>query len=252
MNVLIVEDEDFAADKLVDLLNASAISCKVLGIVDTVEAAIDFIRKNEQQIDLAFFDIQLADGRSFEIFKQVNFSKPVIFTTAYDQYALDAFKVNSIDYLLKPIQNPELEAALKKFEGLKQYSPLPLELLEKFLKKEKAYKTRFLVKYASQMYFKEVEDIAIIRADDKLCHIIEHQTSHQYLIDQTLEELDGKLLDPVSFFRINRKFIVNIKAIKKIKRHNNGQYEILINNFNDDKLIVSRSRVNDFKNWIDA
>lgn len=252
MNVLVVEDEDFAAEKLIGLLKSCSTPCHVLHAVDTVEEAVQYIKLNEPKIDLGFFDIQLADGRSFEIFQQVNFSKPVIFTTAYDQYALDAFKVNSIDYLLKPIQQAELERALEKFNRLKINTPLPVELLDKLLKKEKTYKARFLVKYGSQMYFKDVHDIALIRADDKLCHIIEHQSGNQYLIDHTLEELDGNLLDPKTFFRINRKFIISINAIKKIKRHTNGQHEVFLNNFIDDKLIVSRNRVNDFKIWIDA
>jgi len=254
MNVLIVEDESFAAERLTDQLLKYDSSINVLKIIDTVEEASSFMKKNESSIDLAFLDIQLADGKSFEIFSSIEYFKPIIFTTAYDQFTLDAFKLNSIDYLLKPIKYKELKAAIEKMDKINGSSTATIskEAIDKLLSNQKTYKKRFIVKFGSNIRFKESDDIAYLRADDRLCHLIERKTGKQFLIDHTLEELDSNLLNPNKFFRINRKFIVNIDAVENIKTLHNKSLKLKLSIPTTDELTVSRNRVKDFKNWIDA
>ena len=254
MNVLIVEDEGLAAERLEKLLNDYDPDIKVLQIIDTVKDAAVFMRNNENKLDLVFLDIQLADGKSFEIFNKINYSKPVIFTTAYDEYALKAFKINSIDYLLKPIRLEELEAAVQKFKKLtankSQIITLDEELIRTMLLKgTKAYKQRFLVKFGNRIQFKNTSEVAYFSAEDKICHLYLIPLSKKYLIEHTLEELDNTLLDPDKFFRINRQVIINIDAIKEVNSNKNS-VEVLLTVPCESKLKVSRGRIADFKNWL--
>ncbi len=248
MKVLIIEDEPLAAERLSELLLQYDPKIQVLKVIDTVEDAVGYIQQKQDLIDLAFFDIQLADGKSFEIFKEVAFQQPIIFTTAFDQYALDAFKVNSIDYLLKPIKYEELTMSLDKHKNLNSIRPISKALIEQLQQQE--YKKRFLVKFGKHIQFKRAHEIALFEADGHLCHIYDAQSGKKYLIDHTLEELEDSLLNPEKFFRISRKHIINIDGIKDISIHNSCS--ILPNFPFNDKLGVSRSRVKDFKNWIDA
>lgn len=256
MNVLIVEDEALAAERLEELVKQYNPDIHVLDCIDTVKDTVKFIQNHEHETDLILLDIQLADGKSFEIFDQVRFYTPVIFTTAYDEFTLNAFKLNSIDYLLKPIKYEELQAALQKFERLKENQGLPIidkKLISNILRQSAvSYKKRFLVKFGKRMQFKNVEDIAYLYAEDKICHIVEKITRKQYIVDHTLEELDDGLLDPQTFFRINRQFIINITAIREVKSYFNNRLEIILNMPCDEKLVVSRKKVRDFKNWMNA
>jgi len=254
MKVLIVEDENYAAERLSEQLMRYDETIEIIDVLDTVEDTSSFLKNKGKGIDLTFLDIQLADGKSFEIFQKTKFLQPVIFTTAFDEYAIEAFQLNSIDYLLKPIKYDQLVKAIDKYKKINQPKNLNISesLIQQLLKGKKAYKQRFLVKYGNHIQFKATEDIALIRADDRLCHIVEFKTARQYLIDHTLEQLDNELLNPDKFFRINRKFIVNIDAIKDIRCLTDQRIEIFLNIPCKEKLTVSRSRFTKFKSWIDG
>ena len=204
MNVLIVEDEELAAERLEALIKKYDSRITILNRIDTVKETVAFIKANEQETDLIFLDIQLADGKSFEIFNKIKFYTPIIFVTAYDEYTLKAFKLNSIDYLLKPASFEEVSAALSKFKHLKAQNQHPIidkKLISAILSETAIhYKKRFLVKFGKQIQFKNAEEIGYIFADDKICHIVEMNTARKYMIDHTLEELDEGLLDPQMFF----------------------------------------------------
>ncbi|MEM8567068.1 MAG: LytTR family DNA-binding domain-containing protein [Bacteroidota bacterium] len=254
MNVLIVEDEQLAVERLEKLIRDYDPSINVLYTVDTVNEAAAFMSSHQDRLDLVFLDIQLADGKSFEIFGKINYSKPVIFTTAYDEYALKAFKLNSIDYLLKPIKYEELDAAINKFKELSKNSGsqpvVDNELLMSILQKgERSYKQRFVVKFGSRIQFKKSDEIAYFYAEDKICYLISSTSGKRYVIDHTLEELDDQLLNPGKFFRINRQYIICIDSVKEIKSRDN-RLEVLLSVPSDGLLTVSRGRTSDFKDWL--
>ena len=254
MNVLIVEDEQLAVERLERLIKDYDPSINVLYTVDTVKEAAAVMLSHQDRLDLVFLDIQLADGKSFEIFGKINYSKPVIFTTAYDEYALKAFKLNSIDYLLKPIKYEELDAALNKYKELANTADSKLtidnDLLKSILLKgQKSYKQRFVVKFGSRIQFKRSNEVAYFYAEDKICYLMSASTAKRYVIDHTLEELDDQLLDPARFFRINRQYIICIDSIKEVKASDN-RLEVLLAVPCEDRLIVSRGRTSDFKNWL--
>lgn len=253
MNVLIVEDEQLAADRLSKLLLDIDPSIQILCHIDTVKEAAVFMESHADNLDLVFLDIQLADGKSFEIFTKINYSKPVIFTTAYDEYAIQAFKINSIDYLLKPVKEEELQTALIKFNELRKDSRSDLqlnkELVAQLISGKKEYKKRFLVKFGSRIQYVNTTDSALFFAEDKICHLHEKQSGKRFLIDHTLEELSTGLLDPSQFFRISRQAILNVDAVKELNTKNN-QLEVLLNIHCDHKLVVSRGRAKEFKEWL--
>ena len=255
MNVLIVEDEALACERLERMLMDYDPSINVLYTIDTVKDAAAFMDSHRDNIDLVFLDIQLADGKSFEIFHKIDYPKPVIFTTAYDEYALQAFKLNSIDYLLKPVKYEELEGALNKFKDLGNEQTLaPVidkELISAILSQgTKRYKQRFLVKFGSRIQFKGCHEAACFFAEDKICYLVTKPGGKRYMIDHTLEELSNDLLDPQQFFRISRQHIVNIDTIQEVKSYHNNRLELVLNIPYEDKLVVSRGRVPDFKNWL--
>ena len=256
MKVLIVEDETLAAERLEDLIHQHDESIEVMECIDSVKESVAYLQVHHKDVELIFLDIQLADGKSFEIFDQLQFYTPVIFTTAYDEYTLNAFKLNSIDYLLKPISFEALQSAFKKFDQLKNREGLPIvdkQLLKDIISHNfKSYKQRFLVKFGKRMQFKNAEDIAYIYAEDKICHIVESNSGKQFIIDHTLEELDTELLDPKQFYRINRQYILNINAIREVREYHNNRLEAIISVACDEKLIVSRNKVKGFKMWLNA
>ncbi len=256
MNILIVEDENLAAERIENLLMKYDPGIHVLEVLDTIEDSITFLKDRADDIDLVLLDIHLSDGSSFEIFNHVDYLKPIIFTTAYDQYSLRAFKVNSIDYLLKPVKYEELKAALDKYRKLENTGhpvpPLDLDALRSLVNsaEKPEYKKRFIVKFGSRIQYKPVEEIAYIFAEGKMAYIILKGGSKKYMIDHTLEELESKLLDPNDFFRINRKFILKIDTINDIKHYTNSRLEIKLNEVCEQQLIVSRERVQAFKHWL--
>ena len=252
MNALIAEDEVLAREHLEQLIQECDPSIQVLDRVDSVEDTIRFFQSGKQA-DLLFLDIQLADGKSFEIFDSVNIDVPIIFTTAYDQYALQAFKLHSIDYLLKPIQRDDLKLALDKHRrvsGNRQLLDKDIELLKSLvLKSRKEYKERFIIKAGSKLQYKPVQEAAYFFADGKTTFLVTKKENRKYLIDYSLEDLE-KELDPKNFFRISRKVIVGIDAIAEIKGLISTRLEVRLQQPSEFDLTVSRDRAQRFKEWL--
>ena len=251
MKVIIIEDEKPSARRLDRMLKG--LDMKVEAMLHSVEESLAWFQTNEHP-DLIFLDIQLSDGLSFEIFDNIEIKSAIIFTTAYDEYALQAFKLNSIDYLLKPIDSEELEKAVIKYreripEG-KNVS-LDFEDIKKLLVNplEREYKKRFTVKVGQHLKMITIDTIECFYSENKGTYI--HTTDNRdYLIDATLEDLD-KELEPQTFFRVSRKFYVNIDAIKDMVSYTNSRLQIKLNSFNEHEVIVSRERVRDFKDWLE-
>lgn len=250
MKVVIIEDEKPAARRLNRMLNE--LNIEPLTMLHSVEEAVNWFSKHEHP-DLLFLDIQLSDGLSFEIFDEIEIKSAIIFTTAYDEYALKAFKLNSIDYLLKPIDADELKNAIQQFQQqqtLNLNSALNLAHIKSFIApEEKDYKKRFTVKIGQHLKMISTQSIECFFSENKATHL--HTTDNRsYLIEESLEQIEQKLA-PEQFFRVNRKFIVNINEIKDIIAYTNSRLKILLNTFQESEIIVSRERVKDFKNWIE-
>ncbi len=252
MNVLIIEDEALAAERLTGLLLKYDERLRVLDTLDSVEDSVAWLRCHPAP-DLILMDIQLSDGSSFGIFTQVPVQSPVIFTTAYDQFAIQAFKVNSIDYLLKPVAYSQLNQALQKWQTLGWHSNrLPAEwlsLAESLRKLGRSYKSRFLVKFGDHLQFKNTSEIAYFYADGKTGFLVAAD-GKRYVVEYTLEELEG-LLDPGQFFRLNRKVIAQIAAIRDVKSYSGGRLRVLLQPLMNGDVLISRERVADFKTWLD-
>ncbi|MGW9686697.1 LytR/AlgR family response regulator transcription factor [Flagellimonas sp. 2504JD1-5] len=251
MHAIIIEDEKPAARRLNRLL--SELNVNVSTMLHSVEESIEWFHNN-QHPDLIFLDIQLSDGLSFEIFEIIEVKSAIIFTTAYDEYALQAFKLNSIDYLLKPIDDEELEMAVKKYQNFKpenQKISVDFNDIKKLLVNplEREYKKRFTVKVG--------QHLKIINADEVECFFSENKGTYaatmdgrNYLLDTTLEQLEEEL-SPEIFFRVSRKFYVNVNHIKDIISYTNSRLQIKLNRYIEQEIIVSRERVKDFKLWLE-
>ncbi len=254
MNVVIIEDELLASERLQILIKKYDEDINIVAFLETVEDAVDYLQTNKHP-DILFVDIQLADGHSFEIFKKVKTTAPIIFTTAYNQYALDAFRLFSIDYILKPITAETLANAFLKYNNLTktQNTNLPVvdyTLLLQQMQDDIAvkYKTRFLAKVGQRTYFIPVEDVAYFVADNKIVYLVARD-GKKYIKNATIEKLE-QILDPKKFFRANRKIIVHIDAIEQVKPYDNSRLIIIIRNFTTlEDIIVSREKVSDFKEW---
>jgi DNA-binding LytR/AlgR family response regulator len=248
--VLIIEDERLAAEKLKRMVVKMRPEWTVLGPVETVEHASKWFSSNPAP-DLILMDIQLADGISFEIFEQVDVKSPVIFTTAFDEYAIRAFKVNSVDYLLKPIDPDALDAALKKFErltGISTFDKMKIETLRQQM--SQTYKSRFLVKVGANLLSVLIRDVELFFISERSVFIRTFQ-GKTYDVDYSLDQLQ-QLVDPDHFFRINRNYMVNIEAVSKLVVYSSNRLKlVLYSGFNADELIVSRDKVSDFKRWMD-
>lgn len=254
MTTIIIEDEKPAARLLQRKLEKLKIEVGVM--LHSVEESIEWFSKNAHP-DLIFLDIQLSDGLSFEIFEKVEIKSAVIFTTAYDEYALRAFKLNSIDYLLKPIDEDDLEIAVAKFKSLlskQQIQPQSLgidfEQIKKMLTNpfEKNYKKRFTVKIGQHLKVISIDEIECFFSENKGTYI--HTFNNRdYLIECTLELLEQEL-DPGDFFRISRKFIIPLKAIKEIVLYSNSRLKVILPSFKEEEVVVSREKVFDFRTWI--
>lgn len=251
MNVLIVEDEILAAERIQALLLECDPEAVVVEQVDSVEDTVNFF-KTGKHVDLLFLDIQLADGKSFEIFEKVNIDVPIIFTTAYDQYAIRAFKFHSIDYLLKPVQYEELQQALSKLKRLSNASTsIDINTLKKILlESPKHYKERFVIKVGNKLQYKQTTDVAYFFAEGKEAYLVTKSENRKFLIDQTLEELEG-VLNPEIFFRISRKFIVNIDSILEVRGLSSLGMEVKLKQGTEHSLVVSRERAQKLKKWLD-
>ncbi len=252
MKFLIVEDEDPAALRLEKMIKELKPSCSLVGRTDSIRATVEWIKANEKP-DLIFMDIQLADGLSFEIFQQIDIEVPVIFTTAFDQYALKAFKVNSIDYLLKPIDKTDLSQAISQYENLHKKkenidSNAIQRILGSFQKKE--YKRRFLIKSGDHFAHIAVEEIAYFYSEDSVLFLATNN-GKKYIIEFTVDKLMEQL-DPESFFRINRKLVLNDKCIDKISSYFNSRLKLDIKPTPHFEVVVAREKVKSFKEWLDS
>lgn len=248
MKIVIMEDEKRAASHLERLLAKVAPDMKVVARIESVRDGIKYLRTNPEP-DLIFSDIQLADGLSFEIYNLVSVRCPIIFTTAYDHYAIEAFQTNGIDYLLKPIEEERLRQAIGKAEHFS-----PGLVLEKILSlnnptSEKVYKSRFMVKVGDKIKSIPVEDIIVFYSQEK-ASFIRTTDAHTYCIDYALDQLEP-MLDPEKYFRINRKYIVSIAACTNILAWTNSRLRLKIDGIDDSDIIVARERVQEFKNWLD-
>jgi DNA-binding LytR/AlgR family response regulator len=252
MKVLIIEDEPLAAERLKKVLRDINSSIEVIHILDTVKSSVKWFSENEVP-QLVFMDIQLADGLSFEIFEKTTINAPVIFTTAYDEYALKAFKVNSIDYILKPIDEESLRAAFQKYETLIPQPQVQESLLERvgvaMQMLTKKYKERFVTKVGEHLRFIDVDEVLYFFSADKITFCIT-KDNRKHILDFTLDQLDG-LVDPSRFCRINRKYIVSIGAITDVISHTNSRLKLVLKTNDDNDVIVARERVQIFKDWLD-
>jgi len=251
MKILLIEDEYHAQKRLENIIKELRPTAEVLAILDSVEDAVEWLESNSAP-DLLFLDIQLSDGLSFEIFTKIKLETPVIFTTAFDEYAIKAFKINSIDYLLKPVEEEELEAAFQKYESLYQkqtnYDVSAIENLVKALVKPQ-FKERFLIKTGQSLSYVPMEDVAYFYSENSYS-FLKTKTGKKHILDQTMEELVN-MVDPQNFFRINRKVLVKIDSIQQISPYFNSRLILKLNPKNDFEAIVSREKVKGFRGWID-
>jgi DNA-binding LytR/AlgR family response regulator len=253
LKLLIFEDESLSAEHLVNLINRYDSDIEIQGIMESVKQGVEWLN-NHPQPDLLLMDIQLSDGSCFELFKQINQDIPVIFTTAYNEYAVQAFKVNSIDYLLKPIDFSELQLAFEKFRKQGQTRTLnPEQIYDQVysrLIQNNQYKKRLLVKIGEQLKQVNTEDIAYFMFNDGMCWAVTF-AKNRLPVDYTLEEIE-QMFDPKLFFRINRKFIVRPEAIEKIHTYFNNRLKLQLRPDPETEVLVSRERVQDFKIWLDS
>ncbi|MGB4774118.1 MAG: LytTR family DNA-binding domain-containing protein [Daejeonella sp.] len=251
MNILIVEDEIPAAEKMIKQIQAlNLFVCSFIQL-DSVEDSIAWFKSNPPP-DLIFMDIHLADGICFKIFEKTEVLSPVIFTTAYDQYAIHAFHVNSIGYLLKPVTKKSLKKCLDKYKALKDvwisYQPDYSKLMRMIKNNEKEYKSRFLVKNGMKLIAINIGEIACFYADSKYTFLIT-KDNRKFITDYALDDLED-MIDPGIFFRINRKYLVCFNAIKEIHAHFKGRLKVFIDHLPDEDVIISNERAADFKEWL--
>lgn len=252
MRVLIIEDEALAAKRLSKLLKVIIPEMEIVERLDSVERSISFLEKNPA-LDLIFMDIQLADGLSFDILSTIKIKTPIIFTTAFDQYTLKAFKVYCIDYLLKPIDKNELAEAINKYKTIYTIVQPSPNISDKFLEmisglQKNKFKERLLIKRGQQLNSLKTDLIAYFFADGKLCYAVD-RTNQKHLLELNLSQLEAQL-DPAKFFRINRHLLVQIDAIKKVHMWLGGRLKLELSSYPPNETIVSRERVNEFKEWL--
>ena len=250
MKILLIEDEEAAAARMQKLLRQVAPESQVVAVTDSIESSVNWLRQNPAP-DLIFSDIHLADGSSFEIFKEVEVTAPVIFTTAFDQYALEAFKVNSIDYLLKPVKLAELEKSLEKWKKLRPQPGPALDyqqLINALKPAQPTYQKRLVIRYGPHIKTVEVADVAYFLTQEKIT-FLNTFGNKKLPVDFTLDELEN-MLDPAIFFRINRQFIINVNAIGNMTSYSKSRVKIDLNPPSEIETIVSTERSATFKNWL--
>ena len=248
MQILIIEDENLAAKRLIKLVKEQLPGSEIHGNLDTITGSVDWLRNNPEP-DLIFLDIQLADGISFEIFEKLKINSPIIFCTAYDQYAIKAFKLNSIDYLLKPVDPEELGHALDKFKSGRKLPVITFDQIKNLLHvSPKTYKNRFLVKIGERIQTVDIQEIAFFYSEDKVT-LLQTRQSKKYIIDYTLDEVE-EMINPEHFFRLNRKYITAINAIKEIFTYSNSRLKIHLENCTDNDILISREKMGPFKSWL--
>jgi DNA-binding LytR/AlgR family response regulator len=256
MNVLIIEDELLAQFELKRLLAECGVEIEILGVLDSIKESVAWLRTHELP-DLLFLDIQLADGLSFEIFKQVEITTPVIFTTAYDEYAIQAFQVNSLDYLLKPIELDDLRSSLQKYAAVKAHygahpqpalTPTQIDQLLNF--RQPTYKARFVSKLGDHLRHIPVEDIAYFYANDKLVFLVT-KDNKEFPLEYTLNELTT-MLDPKQFYRVNRTYCMHITALTQVVKQFDGRLKVSCTPPAKEPIWISRQKAAEFKQWLDS
>lgn len=256
MNALIIEDEELAVRKFRKLLTEVDPTLDILAVTGSIEDSVDWLNGNPAP-DLIFMDIELSDGQSFEIFERVDVRSTVIFTTSYDEYALQAFKVNSIDYLLKPIQKEDLQRSLRKFAALRASGVNPSSTafnLDKILRdfqvqhQPKEYRKRFLVRQGQRLLSVETGEIAYFFTEERYSFFVTH-TNQKFLVDYTLDELSSDL-DPAHFFRINRAALVTHRSVEQMQPYFGNRLALALRPAFDREWLVSREKVSDFKKWM--
>jgi DNA-binding LytR/AlgR family response regulator len=252
MTCLIIEDEIVAAARIQDLVLKYDCNIEIKGIIRSVKNAVNWFNNNPPP-DFILMDIQLSDGLSFEIFEKTIVSSPVIFTTAFEEYTLRAFKVNSIDYLLKPIDYDDLKNAFDKFKNSPFNQHLykyPQQVFDKVLQSfTREYKSRFVIKVGEHIKIIPVEEVNCFYSIEKATYL-QTTGNRQYAVSYSLEQLTD-LLDPAMFFRINRQYIVSLHSIKDIVQYSNSRLRLKIINNEEEEIVVSREKVQDFKSWLE-
>ncbi|MBT3207422.1 MAG: response regulator transcription factor [Bacteroidetes bacterium] len=256
MKVLIIEDEKPAAEKLEMLLQKYNPDIEVLAKISTVQKTIEWFKNSKIKPELLFLDIHLADGLCFEIFRKININTPAIFVTAYNEYAIEAFKLNSIDYLLKPITYESLYSSLEKLKSMREnLTPVKQRLqfeelglaLSQF---QKNFKNRFLIKIGEHIRSVKVEDISMFHAEGRIVYLIT-KGKKRYIVDYILEDLE-EILDPAMFFRVNRSFVININSISDVLVFSKSRLKIKLLQEFEKEIIVSRDKVSNLKIWLDG
>jgi two-component system, LytTR family, response regulator LytT len=253
MTILIVEDEQLAQERLQLLVKNYDAAINIVGCLESVEETVQWLNTKPHP-DLILLDIHLSDGESFEIFKRTTTQRPIIFTTAYENYAIDAFKLFSVDYILKPITAEGLAAALNKYKNLTAaFAPKDYQLLMEQVKDNFSvnYKNRFLAKVGQRLFFIAASEVAYFAADNKIVFLIDRE-GNRFVINNTMEKLETEL-NPKDFFRLNRKIIIHADAIDQIKPYHSNRLKLQVKGVPvAEEIIISRERVADFKQWADT
>ena len=252
MNIAIIEDEDMAVQQLKSGLTETVAAADFVAVIDTVEEAVAWLR-TRPAVDVIFLDIHLADGSCFSIFQQCKMDIPVIFTTAYDQYAMQAFEVNSIDYLLKPVRKERLQQAMDKFQRLKNSNQVviteqQLQLITREITKANNFKRNFLIPYKDRLIPVQADDFAWFEIKGGVVRGITFDKKH-FLLEESLDEL-AEVLHPETFYRANRQFLVNRKAIKEIEYYFNGRFCLHLLPNPDEPVLISKARAGKFRDWM--
>ncbi|MFO0322893.1 MAG: LytR/AlgR family response regulator transcription factor [Bacteroidota bacterium] len=250
MKAIIIEDEKLSAEHLCNLIKRIDASIEVVEIFDSVKKSIASFQKGSKA-DVLFVDVHLADGLSFDIFSKISIDTPIIFTTAYDEYAIKAFKLNSVDYLLKPIGSEDLKVAIEKFKKTKNQHQINIieNITNAYQSINKQYKNRFMVKLGDNIISIKTEDIFFFIAEDGITLLV-NSAGKRYAVDYTLDQLES-LVSPELFFRINRKVLLAMNAVQKVNTYFNSRLKINSDLLDDESAVVSRERVSDFKAWLD-
>lgn len=249
MRTLIIEDEKPAAQQLMRLLKRERPDAVIEGPLSSIEESVNWL-STQAHPDLIFLDIHLADGSSFEIFKRVEVNSPIIFCTAFNQYALEAFKLNSLDYLLKPIEPDELKRALDKFQSRNSPQTIDTQVLQQLMRQSNSsYKSRFVVKLGEKLVVVNTHEIDFFFSEDKFTYL-QTESGKQYIIDHNLGQLE-ETLDPAVFFRISRKYFVKLSAIVEVHSYSSSRLKLKLRNCDDNETLVSRNRTAAFKQWLD-
>lgn len=253
MDILIVEDEQLAQERLQLLIKAHDPSIRIVACLESVEETVNWFNTHPHP-DLILLDIHLSDGESFEIFRRTSIQKPVVFTTAYENYAIEAFQLFSIDYILKPVTAQGIAGALNKYKNLSAaFAPKDYQLLMEQLKDNFShqYKTRFLAKVGQRLFFIQSTEVAYFAADNKIVFLIDRE-GNRFVLNTTLEKLEMEL-NPKHFFRLNRKMIINADAVEQVKPYHNNRLKLQLKGIStQEEMIISRERVAAFKQWAEA